>query len=189
MAFSRQEYWIAISFSRETSRPRDWDQISCDVGILLHCRRIPYPLSFFFFPFAANVILSVVGRKCSGDTAGERGSSSGLRVLPVASVYWCVCYGLYICVMDRGAWQASVHGVTKEWGMTKQLNNNNNTYVLPCWCWVLSVTVYQFHLCLPASLSPLVPESMCPACPVTVSQLCPGQLSKLHHAMGCIHTF
>ena len=83
-------------------------------------------------PFAANVILSVVGRKCSGDTAGERGFSSGLRVLPVASVYWCVYYGLHMYVMDRGAWQASVHGVTKEWDMTKQLNNNKNTYVLPC---------------------------------------------------------
>ena len=188
MAFSRQEYWIAISFSRETSRPRDWDQISCAVGILLHCRRILYWLSFFFLSLCCQCVI-VVGRKCSGDTAGERGFSSGLRVLPVASFYWCVCYGPYMCVMDRGAWQALVHGVTKEWDMTKQLNNNKNTYVLPCWCCILSVMVYQFHLCLPANLSPLVPERMCPACPVTVSQLCPGQLSKLHHAMGFIHTF
>ena len=27
--------------------------------------------------------------------------------------------------MDRGAWQATVHGVAKELDMTEQLNNNN----------------------------------------------------------------
>ena len=27
--------------------------------------------------------------------------------------------------MDRGAWQATVHGVTKQLAMTEQLNNNN----------------------------------------------------------------
>jgi len=27
--------------------------------------------------------------------------------------------------MDRGAWQATIHGVTKELAMTQQLNNNN----------------------------------------------------------------
>ena len=29
--------------------------------------------------------------------------------------------------MDRGAWWATVHGVTKELKVTKQLNNNNNS--------------------------------------------------------------
>ena len=36
----------------------------------------------------------------------------------------------YSCLgkpMDRGAWWATVHGVTKELIGTKQLNNNNNT--------------------------------------------------------------
>ena len=34
--------------------------------------------------------------------------------------------------MDRGAWQATVHGVTKELGMTYRLNNNNlSFYFLP----------------------------------------------------------
>ena len=36
----------------------------------------------------------------------------------------------YSCLgkpMDRGAWWATVHGVTKELNGTKQLNNNNNT--------------------------------------------------------------
>ena len=36
----------------------------------------------------------------------------------------------YSCLgkpMDRGAWWATVHGVTKELNVTKQLNNSNNT--------------------------------------------------------------
>jgi len=27
--------------------------------------------------------------------------------------------------MGRGAWQATVHGVSKEWDMTQQLHSNN----------------------------------------------------------------
>ena len=37
----------------------------------------------------------------------------------------------YSCLenpMDRGAWRATVHGVTKELGMTEQLNNKNVRY-------------------------------------------------------------
>ena len=36
----------------------------------------------------------------------------------------------YSCLgnpMDRGAWLATVHGVTKELDMTQRLNNNSNT--------------------------------------------------------------
>ena len=34
--------------------------------------------------------------------------------------------------MDRGAWWAIVHGVTKEWDKTEQLNNNNKGVVGGC---------------------------------------------------------
>ena len=37
--------WVAISFSRVSSRPRDGTQISCAEGSLLHCRQIIYWLS------------------------------------------------------------------------------------------------------------------------------------------------
>ena len=37
--------WIAISFSRESSWPRDWTHVSCITGSLLHCRQIIYWLS------------------------------------------------------------------------------------------------------------------------------------------------
>ena len=38
----------------------------------------------------------------------------------------------YSCLgnpMDRGAWWATVHGVTKESDMTEQLNNNNMGWI------------------------------------------------------------
>ena len=37
--------WVAISFSRVSSRPRDGTQISCAKGSLLHCRQILCQLS------------------------------------------------------------------------------------------------------------------------------------------------
>ena len=37
--------WVAISFSRGYSWPRDWTQISCIAGSLLHCRQILYWLN------------------------------------------------------------------------------------------------------------------------------------------------
>ena len=33
--------------------------------------------------------------------------------------------------MDRGAWRATVYGVTRESKTTKRLNNNNNTSSTP----------------------------------------------------------
>ena len=34
--------------------------------------------------------------------------------------------------MDRGAWWVTVHGVTKEWGMTLQLNTTGSVQLLSC---------------------------------------------------------
>ena len=55
-------------------------------------------------------------------------------------------------LMDRGAWQATVYGVTKEPDTTQQLNNK--TYVLGalenCCCWV---TEYCPNLCDPMDCS------------------------------------
>ena len=32
MEFSKQEYWVGILFSRESSQPRDWTWLSCLAG-------------------------------------------------------------------------------------------------------------------------------------------------------------
>ena len=41
----------------------------------------------------------------------------------------------YSCLknpMDRGAWWVIIHGVTKEWGMTLQLNTTSSVQFLSC---------------------------------------------------------
>ena len=51
----------------------------------------------------------------------------------------------YSCLgnpMGRGAWQATVHGVTKELDMTERLNNESNNH-LPLW----SRQATQFWAC------------------------------------------
>ena len=78
--------WVAIPFSRGSSKSRDQTWVFC--------------ITSRFF------------------TIGEPpGSSNPLQ---------------YSCLgnpVERGAWQATVHGVTKESDTTELLNNNNN---LPC---------------------------------------------------------
>ena len=41
---------------------------------------------------------------------------------------WTVQYSWLENPMDKGDWQATVHGVTKESDLTWQLNSNNNPY-------------------------------------------------------------
>ena len=75
--------WVAIPFSRGSSWPRDWTQLSC-----------------------------VAGRLFTVWTT-RKGNGNPL---------------LYSCLekpMDRGAWWATVHGVTKESNTSQQINNNH----------------------------------------------------------------
>ena len=46
--------WVALSFSRGSSWPRDWTHISCTTGSLLHCRWVLYRLSCLRNPYAFN---------------------------------------------------------------------------------------------------------------------------------------
>ena len=45
--------WIGVSFSRESSQPRDWNWVSC----LLHCRQVLYWLSYHGIPAELSKIL------------------------------------------------------------------------------------------------------------------------------------
>ena len=58
--------------------------------------------------------------------AGDTGSIPGSGRSPGegnGNLLQCACLGNP--VMDRGAWWATVHEVTKELGMTEALNSNN----------------------------------------------------------------
>ena len=62
--------------------------------------------------------------------AGDTGSIPGPGRHPGegnGNPIWYSCLGNH---MDRGAWWATVHGVTKSQMQLKNKNNNNNHYVL-----------------------------------------------------------
>ena len=60
-------------------------------------------------------------------SVGDSGSVLGLGRSPGKGNGNPLQYSCLGKPMDRGAWWATVHGVTKELNGTKQLNNNNNT--------------------------------------------------------------
>ena len=57
--------------------------------------------------------------------AGDAGSIPGLGRSPGEGNGNPLQYSCLENPMDRGAWQAAVHGVAKELDTTQQLNNNN----------------------------------------------------------------
>ena len=57
--------------------------------------------------------------------AGDTGSIPGLGRSPGGGNGNPLQYSCLGTPMDRGAWQARVHGVEKEWDATERLNNNN----------------------------------------------------------------
>jgi len=61
----------------------------------------------------------------AGDS-GDAGSIPGSGRTPVGGNGYPLQYSCLGTPMDRGAWQATVHGVAKEWDMTEQLKNNNS---------------------------------------------------------------
>ena len=56
--------------------------------------------------------------------AGDSGLIPGLGRSPGEGNGKQLQYSYLENPLDRGAWRAAVHGVTRESGMTKQLNNN-----------------------------------------------------------------
>ena len=61
---------------------------------------------------------------------GDTGSIPGLGRFPEGKSGYQLQYFCLGNPMDRGAWWATVHGVTKESDTSKQLNNNKNDHVV-----------------------------------------------------------
>ena len=91
--------WVSYPFSRGSSWPRNW------TGVLLPCRWILYQLSYEGSPdgkeFAWN--------------AGDLGLIPGLGRSPGEWNGNPLQYSGLENSMDRGSWQAIVHGITKSW--------------------------------------------------------------------------
>ena len=69
---------------------------------------------------------AVKNSDASAGDIGDKGSILGSRRSSGGGNGNSLQYSCLGNLMDRGAWQATVHGITKELDMTEQLNNNNN---------------------------------------------------------------
>ena len=91
--------WVAIPFSRGSSRPRDQTQVSCiSRQILYHVNSSPKSHQFQFSH-------SVISNSASPRTAALQAS---LSITNSQSLLKLLSIEL---VMDREAWHAAVHGV------------------------------------------------------------------------------
>ena len=74
--------------------------------------------------------------------AGDMGSVLGLGRSPGGGNGNPLQYSCLGNPMDRGAWWATVHGVTKELGTTeRRYNNSNNIFSISC-CFMKSMLLY-----------------------------------------------
>ena len=74
--------------------------------------------------------------------AGDMGSVLGLGRSPGGGNGNPLQYSCLGNPMDRGAWWATVHGVTKELGTTERRYNNSNNIVSISCCFMKSVLLY-----------------------------------------------
>ena len=92
--------WVAFPFSRGSSWPRDQIQVSCIAGR-------------FFTSWATRDFPGGSDGKESTCDAWDLGSIPGLRRSPAEGKGYPLQYSCLENSMDRGAWQAVVHGVAK----------------------------------------------------------------------------
>ena len=109
--------WVAMPSSRGSSRPRDWTESLC----LLHWRagslplappgkpKLPNTLSLNMWDFSH---ISV--GKASASNVGDLGSIPGLGSSPGGANGSPLQYSCLENPMDKGTWQATVHGITKD---------------------------------------------------------------------------
>ena len=155
MEFSRQEYWSGLPFPspRESSWPRDQIQVSCIAGrhftiwatweacthtyiqIYLLLKILPRKQSrgqiTNKWPVKWGFSSSSAGKK-SVCNAGDPASIHGLERFPGEGIGYPMQYSCLENSIDRGAWQTTVHGVTKS---RTQLSDFHFTHQLnKLWC-------------------------------------------------------
>ena len=77
--------------------------------------------------------------KESACNAGDLSSIPGLGIFPGEGNGYSLQYSCPENPMDRGAWWATVHGVTKSWTQLKQFSTHTYTYMYihKCTCMYL----------------------------------------------------
>ena len=118
--------WVAISFSRRSSQPRDWNQVSCIVGRHFTIWAIREVLScpkgdqlrnreeggYLAWIKTHFVSTGSVG-KDSACNAGDAGLIPGLDRSPGGGNSSPLHYSFLGNPMDKGAWRAAVHEVAR----------------------------------------------------------------------------
>ena len=139
--------WVAISSSRGSSQPRDWTFVSCIAGGFFTCWALReawythiskhHTLNIYNFclsvipQYLAFQVLVVKNPRASTGGGREQGLIPGWGRSPGEGNGNSLCHSWYSCLenlMDRGAWRATVHGVTKS--QTRQMQLHMHTQYL-----------------------------------------------------------
>ena len=115
--------WVAFPFSRGSSQPRDWTQVSLIAGGLFTSWATREALLYYWrlpnTPFICEALVSVPGLpggsgvKNPPSDAGDAGSIPGSGRSPRGGNGNPLQYACLENPMNRGAWWATVHRVTK----------------------------------------------------------------------------
>ena len=136
--------WVAISFSRGSSWPRDQTWVSCTVGRFFTICPSGKHCTYSFNPnseFGTNSWLSGKESVCN---AGDPDSISGSGRSPGEGNGNLFQYSCLENFTDRGAWQAIVHGVPKSqtWLSMHVLLSQR-----PRWLWKILVRKFLHWPC------------------------------------------
>ena len=107
--------WVAISSSRGSSQPKDQTRVSGTAGRLFtECWQLQVPSIFYeYILFHSGFLGGSVVKNPPGNV-GDTGSIPGSGNSPGEGNGSLLQYSCLENPMDRGAWPATVQGVTKE---------------------------------------------------------------------------
>ena len=114
MGFPKQEYWsgLPFPFPGGSSWPRDQTGVSCTAGILFTTEPPGKPLIWIMHQWTRGFSAGSDGKE-SACSASDLGPISGLGRSPGEGNGYLLQHSCLENSMDRGAWQATVHGITK----------------------------------------------------------------------------